>query len=111
MAAEAFVRVVELGLALNIKPLPEHDGCWEHEIDERWWIAVNGHDKPQLMRKHPNLSPLAPYTIYVEFNGWPAGLLGIDGGCIAAGEAANERTFIEALLSAIRKAGGTPETF
>ena len=38
---------------------------------------------------------------YVEYNGFPAGLLTPMGdGCIAAGEAANEDTFIAALRRA-----------
>lgn len=97
---EAFIRIMELGLALHIPPLPEHAGCWEHQVDERWWIAVNGHPQPRVMAKHPKLDPLQPYTVYVEYNGWTAGLLGYDGGCIAAGECANENAFIAALVAA-----------
>jgi hypothetical protein len=41
----------------------------------------------------------------VKFNGWPAGLVNPGGGCIAAGEAANEKTFTEALRVACLAAG------
>lgn len=103
---EAFVRVMELGIALGIKPLPEHDGCWEHQVDDTWFIACNGHMEPKKMRKHPELDALSPYTVYVEYNGWPAGNFGYHGGVIAAGEGANENTFIAALLAAALKIKG-----
>ncbi|MOA58861.1 hypothetical protein D3C78_1833450 [compost metagenome] len=37
------------------------------------------------------------YHAAVEYNGWPAGIIGYEGGVIAAGEAASEESFIEAL--------------
>jgi hypothetical protein len=106
---EAFMRVVELGIALKVKPLPEHDGCWEHQVDKKWFIAVNGHLDPQPIRKHPSGPPLQPYNVFVEYNGWPAGIFDPRGGCIAAGEGANEGTFIAALIaarSALQNEGG-----
>jgi hypothetical protein len=95
---EAFVRIAELGNALGIV-LNKLPGCWEHSIDERWRIAVNGHETPMLS----SLSnvPVEPFTCYVEYNGWPAGLLTPCGGVIAAGSCANEEEFIAALIRAI----------
>jgi hypothetical protein len=92
--------MAELAIALGVKPLPEHDGCWEHQVDKRWFIAVNGHQEPRLIRKHPTAPALNPYNVYVEYNGWPAGIFDPSGGCIAAGEGANENTFIQALVAA-----------
>lgn len=37
--------------------------------------------------------------VRVSFNGWPAGVIDPNGGIIAAGEIANEDTFIEAVES------------
>lgn len=105
---EAFVRVMELGIALGIKPLPEHDGCWEHQVDERWFIACNGHLTKQGLKLHPKLE-IEPYTCYVEYNGWPAGNFGYHGGVIAAGEGANENTFIAALVAAKACLAGNPQ--
>lgn len=44
------------------------------------------------------------FHCYVEFNGWPAGLLSPYDGTFAAGEAANEETFIAALEQATERA-------
>jgi hypothetical protein len=43
---------------------------------------------------------LPAMTCMVTYNGWPAGMLGPFGGIIAAGDAANERSFIDALRAA-----------
>lgn len=98
--SEAFMAVADLCLALDDAPLTKHEGCWEHQVDDHWWIAVNGHQEPRLMQKHPTLEPLKPFHAFVEWNGWPAGLMTPTGGCIAAGACANEETFIAALRAA-----------
>jgi hypothetical protein len=45
---------------------------------------------------------VAPFESYIEFNDWPVGMITPFGGIIAAGECANENTFIEALDRRIR---------
>lgn len=99
---EAFVRLCELAQALKIKPLPEHPACWEHQVDERWWICINGHkDGP---RKNSDGFDVPPFECVLKYNGWPAGMFGPFGGIVAAGSCANEGTFIEALVAAKRRA-------
>lgn len=97
----AFKRILELGIALKIPPLNTHDGCWEYQVDERWFFAANGHDEPHKISNGPEV--VSPYTVYVKYNGWPAGVLDYSGGCLADGECANEDTLIAALESAIAK--------
>lgn len=99
---EAFCRVAELCEALGEHPISKYPGCWEHTVDERWKIAVNGHKEP----KKCSLSdvPVEPFNCYVTFNGWPAFIFNPYGGAGAAGEAANENTFIEALIAATERA-------
>jgi hypothetical protein len=96
---EAFAVLADLCIALGEAPLSKHVACWEHKIDERWAVAVNGHNEP----KHCSFSavPVDPFNCYVQFNGWPAGILNPYGGIIAAGELANEATFIEAMRDRI----------
>lgn len=99
---EAFAVIADLCIALGEEPLTKHPGCWECVIDARWKIAVNGHPKAQKC----SLSeiPIEPFHCYVEYNGWPAGIFNPYGGTIAAGEAANEHTFIAALRERIANA-------
>jgi len=66
------------------------------KLDERWEFWVNATDKPQEVEG----SEIRPYECYVKFNGWPAGIFTPYGGTFAAGEAANERTFCDALKAA-----------
>ena len=105
----AFMAVADLCIALGGAPLHKHEGCWEHQVDEHWWIAVNGHPEPRLMQKHPELQPVQPFHAFIEWNGWPAGIMTAYGGVIAAGECANEETFIAALRAARDAVGKTDE--
>jgi hypothetical protein len=100
---EAMLLVGELAAALGVANINRLPGCWEHAIDAHWTIAVNGHQQPI---KTSTGVEVAPFNVWVEFNGWPAGYFDASGGTLAAGEAANEVTFCEALRGAIRRAAG-----
>ena len=95
--SEAYYALAEYGLSLGVENLAAIDGCWEHQIDERWWVAANGHREDQQC-SHGVAVP--PFHWYIEFNGWPAGVIGPFQGVIAAGEAANEDAFLAALKAA-----------
>ena len=101
--SEVFYEIGKLATALGIKDASKLDGCWEYEIDEQWWMAVNSHEEPVKCSKNVTVKP---FHAYVTFNGWPAGVLNPYDGVIAAGDAANEGTFIAALRAAQEKATG-----
>jgi len=82
--------------------LPHVKGCWERKIGPEWWIAINGHDEAQRCSRGVNVSF---GHCYVEYNGFPAGLMTPYGGVIAAGRIANEESFAEALQKELRKDG------
>lgn len=100
--SEIFEAVAILAAALGVKKINQLPGCWEHQVDARWWIAVNGHAKPTNCSR--TSGPIDPYTCYIEFDGWPAGLVSPYGGALAAGEAANEEALIVALNAAVEEA-------
>jgi hypothetical protein len=99
--AEAFAMIAELGSALGVRDVNKLPGCWEHQVDEQWWIALNGH-RETIKDSHG--SDVMPFHAVIEFNGWPAGIISPAGGIIAAGSCANESTFIGALREAAAKA-------
>lgn len=102
----AFVLIADLAVAKGCPmPITLHPGVYELEIDSHWRCWINGHKDPQPL----DGIMLAPYSAALEFNGWPAGVIGVHGGPMAAGEAANEDTLIEALKRAIVAAGGKVE--
>ena len=92
---EAFAVLAKLGNLLGAGPLNKREGCWEFQIDEDWKIAINGHKEPTPCSMSD--VPLMPFHCYIEYNGWPAGVINPVGGIIAAGSDANENTFIEAI--------------
>lgn len=96
----AVAKLAELVLAAGGAPLNKHEGCWEHQLDEHWWIAWNGHRED---RSCSRAASVPPFHCFVEYNGWPAGLIQPYGGIIAAGAAANENTFIAAIEAALSK--------
>jgi hypothetical protein len=108
--SRAFDLIAQLCIALNEHPLTKHAGCWVHQIDDHWAIAINGHEVPKeatLPGGATDSVPInvEPYHCYVEYNGWPAGIFNPFGGVIAAGEGANEGTFIKAIQAAIEQLG------
>ena len=101
-----FVLMCDLGLKLGVKRINELPGCWEQRVDDQWWFAMNGHNEPMIARSSDGASSsgegvsVPPFHAYVEYNGWPAGMLTPYDGILAAGEGANEETFAAALESA-----------
>jgi hypothetical protein len=93
----AFCAVVELGQRRGVERVNQLAGCWEVKIDERWWFALNGHEKPTPCAAGVDVEP---FSVYVTYNGWPAGMFNPRGGWIAAGEGANEDAFIAAVRGA-----------
>lgn len=101
---EAFDKIVQLGLKLGVSNLKDYPGAWVHKVDECWTVAVNGLDDPVRAKPQGCMSvSIDPFNAAVWFNGWLAGSLDPYGGILAAGEGANEDTFIEAVDEAIRK--------
>lgn len=97
--------MAEIGLlaeALGVERINEMDGCWEYQVDSHWSISVNGHPEPT---KNSRNADVPPFSVYIEFNGWPAGIIDPFGGVIAAGAVANEAAFIDALRNARIKSG------
>jgi hypothetical protein len=91
-----FAGLAQLGAHVGVSGIHEMPACWEFQIDEQWFFALNGHeDERQCSKGHR----VPPYNAYLEYNGWPAGIIDPFGGLIAAGAAANE----DALIAAIEK--------
>ena len=78
-------------------------GLWERKLNDRWTIWING--LMEELTPRPGMCPIGPGEVYVEFNGWPAGLFSLitGEGEIAAGGLANYDTFCTALQSAIER--------
>ena len=86
--------------AENLGAIP---GLWQRSIDDHWFIAVNPHTEELTTYGANNKGmkwPVPPFAIHVQYNGWAAGDLTPTGGWIAAGDGANETTFLAALRTA-----------
>ena len=94
-----FVAIADYALRQGVKSINALPGCWEQQIDEQWWIAVNGHREECLTSEG---TAVPGFSAYVKYNGWPAGFVDPYGGTFAAGEGANEDTFLAALKGAAR---------
>lgn len=92
--SEAFYAAAEFAMSRGARNLVNVPGTWESAVGENWWIAINAHgDDVQCSRG----IAVPPRSIYIEFNGWPFGIINSAGGRIASGDIANEETFIAAL--------------
>lgn len=98
--ALAYGLVVDLTLKCGApRPLT---GLWTCDLDDHWAVALNGGDADAEWCGFK----IPRFHCAVTFNGFPAGLFHAFGGQIAAGRAANERTFCEALRRALACADG-----
>ncbi len=83
--------LLEYALSQDATKLHLLPGLWESRIDDHWLVKCNRHEE--------TINNLPPFSWYIEYNGWPAGIMGIRGdGVICAGEAANEQTLMAAIL-------------
>lgn len=89
-----FEMICEIAIKDGVSQINKFDGCWERQIGEHWWIAVNGHkDSVKCSRG----ADVPPFNCYLEFNGWPAGVFDPFGGIICAGSEGNEEAFASAM--------------
>jgi hypothetical protein len=93
---EVLVQIVELAARLGVVGINKIDGCWEHQVDAHWWFAVNGHPEATECSKG---TKVPPFAAYIEFNGWPAGIVDPGGGTLCAGAVGNEANLIAALAA------------
>ena len=103
---DTLMRYVEhIGVEL---PLSKHPECWEHQLDEQWRLFWNGHDTP---KESSTGSTVPAFHLYVEYNGWPAGVVPpVGSGWIAAGDCANEDALIAVLEAKLATAPRGPES-
>lgn len=98
--SKVFERVCALGIAMGWENINSQPGCVEHQVDPQWWFAINPHGEPTECSSG---AKVPAYAIYLQFNGWPAGVVTANGGLMAAGGLANEERLIDALNVAIEK--------
>ena len=96
-----FKLIADLGDKTGAAPATKFEGCWEHQVNDKWWLALNAHTHDV---KCSHGSEVPPFHCYIEYNGWPAGIVNPYGGEIVAHENANEDLLIAALEAALERA-------
>lgn len=99
---QVFSLLADLAFALGVRSIKDLPNTWSHAIDDQWHVCINAHGSDAICNHCRTRIPA--FHAYLQFNGWPAGLLHPYGGTIAAGAVANEDALIEALKQAIAKA-------
>jgi hypothetical protein len=85
-------------LCCAAKQNPVKDKVWEHRVDDAWWLCVNGFQEAQEVLTPSGVrQKVSPFSCYVEFNGWPAGVFDLTAGTFADGVIANCGSFINAV--------------
>ena len=70
--------LIEMCERLNVSNITTLPGCWEYQIDEAWWVAVNGHKEPCTAlsptdRQYDREAALVPpFTAYLELETHPS---------------------------------------
>jgi hypothetical protein len=92
---DLMLAVADFNKAQGVKAANQWPDCWEAVVGKTgWWLAVNAHGEPKRCTHGPEVPA---YHVYVEWNGWPAGMFSAFGGEIAAGSLANVDTLVVAL--------------
>lgn len=94
----AFVKLVDWATTKGAQSIKDLPGCWEHDIDAHWWVAINGKGQSTDCSRQV---AVPAYHAYLEFNGFPAGLIAPNGGVLADGSVANEEALLAALAEAM----------
>ena len=94
--SELFIALADYAIRMGAAPMNAHPGCWEHQISPEWWVAVNGHAEPVACSHEPTVKG---FHAYIEFNGWPWGVINPRGGAVVNDAVANEAALSAALLA------------
>lgn len=97
--AEAYVRLCAMSLSLKGGCIGDIDGCWEHKINDAWWVAANGHTVEMECSRGVTVPP---FHFYVVHRGWPAALIGPYGGPIIGDDGTLEDDLIQVALAATK---------
>lgn len=93
--------LLALGEKDGVVPLNRLPGFYYRRVDRRWRFWLNGQPLRRRVRCRKGLS-LYPGELYIEFNGWPFGVLdcATGEGFAGAGDVANLAAFVAALQEA-----------
>ncbi len=90
----AFNSIVELAHAMKVTKIKDIPGLWEVEVG-KYLIKVNGHKE--------TIDNVLPFHAYIEYNGWPFGIINPYAGTLGAGSEANEDDFINVVKAEIKR--------
>lgn len=94
-AIDILCKVADLAAADGIKPY-KLSGTWKRKLDDQWSIRVNG--------GRTEKEGIPPYSMLVEYSGFPAGIIDPGGGVFAAHKE-RQGEFLKALDQAIKERG------
>ncbi len=75
--SELFMLIAALAVREGGKDISDHEGCWEHDINEKWRVAVNGHEETVKTEFGLSVPPYAALITHLDF---PVGILNAVGG-------------------------------
>lgn len=101
--AEVFALIVEIaplkGAPRPLRSVYTFTVPSTHDPDVLWELRING--------RNVAVDHVPPFHVDVLYGGWPAGIVGMGGGVLAAGAGANERALVDALVAERDKLKGT----
>lgn len=97
---DVFVALADLFTTCGLAPLNAAPGCRELQVDDDWWIAGNGHNEEKTCSRG---APVIPFSVYVEYRGWPTGNVTPHEARFMAEKSVNIYTFLEAIKTRTKK--------
>jgi hypothetical protein len=95
---EVMDALAELHISRGLPPLNELPTPYEYGKIGKWELVINGSREDATWSREEGAVTIPPFTLYVEYNGWPAGMINpYEGEILAADGEANEQGLIEAI--------------
>lgn len=105
---DTLLELAQVHKVVGINHLP---GAYELQIDDTWYLAINGHETPITVDPKGCMeAEIPPWHFAVWYNGWIAGIFHpLRGGEFADGTGANLETFSAAIEAHLDEIKGSTE--
>lgn len=92
---EVWLSTCELAFSAGARDINSMQGCWERSFGP-WFLALNGHGYAALCTRGRVVNP---FSVYVEYCGVAAGMVGPESGVVACSDGVSEDLLVAELVA------------
>ena len=103
--SELYMRLVLYGLSVGVEKLCDIPGCWEHQINDQWFVAANGHKEDHTSKGFT----VWPFHFVLFSNDMPIVIVNAYQGVICGGWATDFQQLEDEIITMLKEL--TPPEF